>query len=77
MARVLAPAGRVLLFATEDTLTGALCSRTWSCRTYNRAELARVCAQVGLPWKSQLWFTALHRMLGLGGILVEARKGES
>src|SRR5947209_8289242 len=73
--RVLAPGGRLLLLATEDTLTGAMCSRLWHCRTYNRGELRRVCEnEVGLRWHRELWFSGLHKMLRLGGIIVELRK---
>jgi len=36
LTRVLRPGGKLLLLATEDTLTGAMCSRLWHCRTYNR-----------------------------------------
>src|ERR1700722_141470 len=39
LSRVLAPGGELLLLSTEDTVTGALCSRLWHCRTYNRALL--------------------------------------
>lgn len=74
IARVLRPGGRLLLLATEDTWSGALNSRTWKCRTYNRDELRRACETVGLPWNRQLWFTRVHRVLRMGGILVEAEK---
>jgi len=74
MARVLKPGGSLLLMATEDTITGALSSRTWKCRTYNRSELQAACHDVGLPWSRQLWFTRFHRALRLGGILAEACK---
>lgn len=72
--RVLKPGGSVLLLATEDTLSGAMTSRTWRCRTYNRRELQLACDAAGLPWKEQLWFTRIHRFFGMGGILVEATK---
>ena len=74
LARVLRPGGKLLLLATEDTLTGAMCSRLWHCRTYNRAELRRVCAECGLGWERELWFSRLHASLGLGGIIVELRR---
>lgn len=74
LARVLQPGGKLLLLATEDTVLGALVSRIWRCRTYNRWELRGACENVGLAWTRQLWFTPLHRLLGLGGILVEATK---
>ena len=74
LARVLQPGGKLLLMATEDTLTGAMCSRLWHCRTYNRDELRRTCAECGLRWKREMWFSPLHRMLKLGGIIVELRR---
>ena len=73
-ARVLRPGGRVLILATEDTLSGAVVSRTWKCRTYSREELKSACEEAGLPWCGQIWFTPLHRLLKMGGILVEAVK---
>lgn len=74
MTRVLKPGGSLLLMATEDTITGALSSRTWKCRTYNRNELKTACEAVGLEWHRPLWFSRVHRALKLGGILVEAVK---
>lgn len=74
MTRVLKPGGSLLLMATEDTITGALSSRTWKCRTYNRGELRTACESVGLSWHRQLWLSRVHRALRLGGILVEAVK---
>jgi SAM-dependent methyltransferase len=74
LARVLRPAGKLLLLATEDTLTGAVCSRLWHCRTYNRGELRRACTACGLGWVRELWFSRLHARLGLGGIIVELRR---
>src|SRR5438093_11429950 len=44
LARVLRPGGKLLLLSTEDTLTGAMCSRMWHCRTYNRQRLRQICA---------------------------------
>ena len=41
LARVMKPGGKLLLMCTEDTLTGAMCSRMWHCRTHNRASLQR------------------------------------
>lgn len=72
--RVLCPGGSALILATEDTYSGALTSRTWKCRTYNRAELKLACEDAGMPWKAQLWFTPIHRFFKMGGILVEATK---
>jgi SAM-dependent methyltransferase len=74
LARVLRPGGKLLLLATEDTPTGAMCGRLWHCRTYNRSELKKTCAECGLPWQRELWFSRLHRLLKLGGIIVEAKK---
>jgi ubiquinone/menaquinone biosynthesis C-methylase UbiE len=75
LARVLRPGGKLLLLATEDTITGALCKWLWHCcRTYNRAELRQTCAACGLRWEREMWFSRLHRMLKLGGIIVELRR---
>lgn len=74
--RVLAPGGRMLLLTTEDTVLGALTSRTWKCRTYNRNELQAAFDEAGLGWKEELWFTPVHKFLKAGGILVEASKPE-
>lgn len=74
LARVMQPGGKFLLLSTEDTLTGAMCSRLWHCRTYNRAELRRTCAECGLRWEREMWFSRLHRLLKLGGIIVELRR---
>src|SRR5260370_31706009 len=68
LARVLRPGGKLLLLATEDTLTGAMCSRLWHCRTYNRTELRRICEECGLSGRRELWFSKLHGWLGHGGI---------
>ncbi len=74
LARVLAPGGKLLLLVTEDTLTGSMCSRMWHCRTHNRHELRRLCQQCGLHWQRPLWFSRLHALLRLGGIIVEMRR---
>jgi SAM-dependent methyltransferase len=74
LARVLQTDGKLLLLATEDTLTGAMCGRLWHCRTYNRDELRRVCGECGLRWQREMWFSGMHRLLRLGGIIVELRK---
>ncbi|HEY7312284.1 MAG TPA: class I SAM-dependent methyltransferase [Gemmataceae bacterium] len=74
LARVLQPGGKLLLLSTEDTLTGAMCSRLWHCRTYNRTELRQVCGECGLSWQREMWFSGMHRLLKLGGIIVEMRR---
>jgi ubiquinone/menaquinone biosynthesis C-methylase UbiE len=74
LGRVLKPGGSLLLLATEDTYSGAIVSRTWKCRTYNRQELRDACTESGLPWHEQLWFTPVHKFFRMGGILVEAQK---
>jgi ubiquinone/menaquinone biosynthesis C-methylase UbiE len=77
LARVLRPGGKLLLLTTEDTLTGALCSRLWHCRTYNRARLRGVAEACGFQWLREYWFSRLHRHLHLGGILVELMRREA
>lgn len=72
MRRVLRPGGSLLLLATEDNLTGALNSRTWKCRTYNRAELKAACERSGLVWRRQFHLSPVHKVLRIGGIIVEA-----
>jgi ubiquinone/menaquinone biosynthesis C-methylase UbiE len=71
LARVLRSAGKLLLLTTEDTFNGAVCSRMWHCRTYNRAELRHICEECGLHWERELWFSPLHAFLRLGGIIVQ------
>ena len=74
LSRVMMPGARMLLLATEDNFTGACTSFMWRCRTYNRRELARICEEVGLIWKKELWYTRMHRVLRAGGICVELVK---
>lgn len=74
LARVLRPGGKLLLLATEDTLLGAMCSRLWHCRTYNRAALRGVAEASGLQWERELWFSRMHARLRLGGIIVQLRR---
>ncbi len=77
LARVLQPGGKLLLLSTEDTLTGAMCSRMWHCRTYNLGELRQVCSECGLRWQREMWFSDVHRLLKLGGIIVELHRDGS
>jgi ubiquinone/menaquinone biosynthesis C-methylase UbiE len=74
LARVMRPGAKLLLLVTEDTLTGSMCSRMWHCCTHNRVDLHRICQDCGLQWQRPLWFTRLHRMLKLGGIIAELRR---
>jgi SAM-dependent methyltransferase len=74
LARVMRPGAKLLLMVTEDTLTGMMCSRMWHCRTHNRQELKRICLDCGLRWEQPFWFSRLHALLHLGGIIVECRK---
>jgi SAM-dependent methyltransferase len=74
LARILQPNGKLLLMCTEDTFLGAWCSRLWHCRTYNRGELRRTCAECGLNWERELWFSPVHRRLRVGGIIVELKR---
>src|SRR5205085_7900193 len=74
LARVLQPGGKMLLLTTEDTFNGAICSRLWHCRTYNRTELKAICEVSGLEWNSDLWFSRLHSLFRLGGIVAELRR---
>lgn len=73
-ARVLRPGGKILLLATEDSLSGFLTSQTWKCRTFSRDELMSASEQVGLHWGRVHWFTKFHEMFRMGGILVELEK---
>lgn len=74
LARVMSMGGKLLLLCTEDTLTGAMCSRLWHCRTYNRIDLKAKCQSCGLRWEKEHWFSRVHRWLKLGGIIVELRR---
>jgi ubiquinone/menaquinone biosynthesis C-methylase UbiE len=74
LARVMRPAGKLLLLCTEDTLTGAMCSRMWHCRTYNRLSLREVCRECGLAFVRDHWFSRMHRWMHLGGIIMELRR---
>jgi ubiquinone/menaquinone biosynthesis C-methylase UbiE len=74
LARVLRAGGRMLLLTTEDNFSGAWTSRLWYCRTYNRRELMQLCESLRLRWKTELWFTPIHRAIRAGGICVEIEK---
>lgn len=74
LTRILRPGGKLLLMTTEDTIAGAMTSSLWHCRTYNRLELQRACEECGLTWHRQLYFTSLHRIFRLGGIIVELHR---
>jgi ubiquinone/menaquinone biosynthesis C-methylase UbiE len=76
LSRVLKPGGKLLLMCTEDTVTGAMCGKLWHCRTYNRQELRQAAAECGLAWRREHWFSRIHRLLRLGGIIVELRREE-
>ena len=74
LSRVMIPGARMLLLTTEDNFSGAVTSRMWCCRTYNRRELSLICRRVGLRWNQELWFSKMHRALRAGGICVELLK---
>jgi ubiquinone/menaquinone biosynthesis C-methylase UbiE len=74
LTRILSPGGKMLLMTTEDTLAGAMCSNLWHCRTYSRHELRQVSEECGLVWHRPLYFTRLHRLFKLGGIIIELRR---
>lgn len=76
MGRVLAPGGSILILTTEDTIAGVMTSRTWKCRTYNRKRFQAACEHSGLQWKSELWFSKIHRFFRMGGILVELTRDD-
>jgi ubiquinone/menaquinone biosynthesis C-methylase UbiE len=71
LSRVLVPGGRMLLFATEDSVSGAFTSRIWLCRTFNRRELRNICEEAELDWTRELWFSRMHKVFRAGGICVE------
>jgi len=74
LARVMKPGARMLLLTTEDSISGAMTSRMWRCRTYNRRELVRTCEQLDLHWNKELWFTPMHKVFRAGGICAELVK---
>lgn len=74
LARVMTPGAKMLLLTTEDRFSGAWTSRLWYCRTYNRRELREVCAELGLRWDEELWFTRVHKVFRAGGICVQIVK---
>lgn len=74
LQRVLAPEGKLLVLATDDTPTGRMVGRLWSCRTYTVNVLRAACRDVGLRWRRRHWLSPVHRLLGAGGILFEAMR---
>jgi len=74
LCRIMRPGGKLLLMTTEDTLAGILASKLWHCRTYNRKELKVVCEECGFIWHRPHYFTLLHRIFRLGGIIIELHK---
>jgi ubiquinone/menaquinone biosynthesis C-methylase UbiE len=74
LSRVMVSGGRMLLLTTEESFGGAWTSYIWHCRTYNRDELLRVCRELGLFPRQELWFTRMHKLLRAGGICVELEK---
>jgi ubiquinone/menaquinone biosynthesis C-methylase UbiE len=76
LARVLRPGGKLLILTTEQTLTGAICSRCYRCRTTRRQDLRLACEQAGLSWGREHWWSPLHKVLRLGGIVVELKRAK-
>ena len=74
LVRVMMPGARMLLLTTEDNFSGAMTSRMWRCRTYNRRELRTTCESLGLLWHKELWFSPMHRVLRAGGICAVLEK---
>ena len=74
LSRVMQPGGKLLLMVTEDTFSGAVCSRLWHCRTYNRTDLQTIAKECGLTWHHEMWLSRWHAKMRLGGIIVELRK---
>jgi SAM-dependent methyltransferase len=74
LSRVMQPGGKLLLMVTEDTISGAVCSRLWHCRTYNRTDLQTIAKECGLVWHHEMWLSRWHAKMRLGGIIVELRK---
>jgi SAM-dependent methyltransferase len=74
LGRVMMPGARMLLLATEDSFSGAMTSRLWRCRTYNRRELRTTCESLGLRWRRELWFSPMHRVFRAGGICAVLEK---
>jgi ubiquinone/menaquinone biosynthesis C-methylase UbiE len=74
LARVLRPGGKLLVMTVESTITGAICSRLYHCRTTRRDELKKYAEECGLIWHKEHWWSRVHRWFGLGGIVVELRR---
>jgi len=75
LARVLKPGGKLLLLTTEDTVLGGMVKLVYKIRTYDRNEVREACEECGLTWHRELWFSKLHQRLGMGGVVVELRRG--
>jgi len=74
LVRVMMPGARMLLLTTEDSFSGAMTSRMWRCRTYNRRDLRAICESLGLLWHKELWFSPMHQALRAGGICAVLEK---
>lgn len=74
LARVLCVGGRLLLLTTEDKWTGHLTASMWNCHAYNRQKFQYRCHEQGLIWKKELWYSSVHKLLGMGGICVEIER---
>ncbi|CAN5207040.1 hypothetical protein BH10PLA2_BH10PLA2_28340 [soil metagenome] len=74
LSRVMQPGGKLLLMVTEDTFSGAICSRLWHCRTHNRTDLQAIAKECGLVWHREHWLSRWHARVRMGGIIVELRK---
>ena len=68
------PGGKLFLMVTEDTFSGAMCSRLWHCRTHNRSDLQAIAKECGLAWHREHWLSRWHAKIRMGGIIVEMRK---
>ncbi len=74
LARVVRPGGSIYVFVTEDSLPGRLSGWLWHCFPQNRVAFLDCCRRVGLELERELWWTPIHRLLGLGGITLALRR---